>query len=402
MPEFVYTARNASGQKVNGRVSAASQNEALSILTGESLFPLKMEAAKQASQGLRLFAGVNGQTLAVTYTQMASLLRSGVPLLKSLRILRDQTSNKILGEVIDDIHRRVEDGATLADAMGRHRGVFDEMATNMVRAGGEGGFLEEALERVAKFTEDYEDLKSRTSGALAYPVFLGMVGTLVVGGLIIFFVPQFAKMFDRLRSRGELPAMTELLLWMSDTLRAWWLPLTAVMIVAGVFAWMRLRTPAGKRWSDHWKLRLPMVGSIFQNLAVARFCRVLGTMLKNGVPILKSLDVSREAAGNSVLSAAIAKASENISSGESLAAPLATSGYFPRVVVEMIAISEESNTLDAVLVEIADGLERRTQRRLDLFVKLLEPMMLMVLAGVVLFVVVALLMPVIKMSSSLG
>ena len=153
--------------------------------------------------------------------------------------------------------------------------------------------------------------------------------------------------------------------------------------------------------SDHLKLRIPIAGTIFQNLAVARFCRVLGTLLRNGVPILKSLEISREAAGNRVLSDAISQASENITAGESLAKPLAASGHFPRTVVEMISVAEESNTLDEILVDIADGLENRTSRRLTLLVRLLEPIMLLVLAGAVLFVVIALLLPVIKMSSTI-
>jgi general secretion pathway protein F/type IV pilus assembly protein PilC len=153
--------------------------------------------------------------------------------------------------------------------------------------------------------------------------------------------------------------------------------------------------------SDRLKLRIPIAGTIFQNLAVARFCRVLGTLLRNGVPILKSLEISREAAGNRVLSDAISQASENITAGESLAKPLAASGHFPRTVVEMISVAEESNTLDEILVDIADGLENRTSRRLTLLVRLLEPIMLLVLAGAVLFVVIALLLPVIKMSSTI-
>jgi general secretion pathway protein F/type IV pilus assembly protein PilC len=162
-----------------------------------------------------------------------------------------------------------------------------------------------------------------------------------------------------------------------------------------------MATEAGRRMADLVKLRLPLVGGIFQNLAVARFCRVLGTMLRNGVPILKSLEVSRDATGNRVLARAIERASENISGGQALAAPLRASGYFPITVVEMISVAEESNTLDTVLVEVAEGLELRTQRRLELLVRLLEPIMLLILAGIVLLVVLALLMPVIKMSATI-
>ena len=171
----------------------------------------------------------------------------------------------------------------------------------------------------------------------------------------------------------------------------------AAMAGLGVYLWTVLRTERGKRTFDAIKLRLPMVGSIFQSLAVARFCRVLGTLLSNGVPIIRSLEISEEASGNRILAEAISDAAENITSGESLARPLGSSGHFPPTVVEMIAVAEESNSLETVLVDVAEGLERRTARRLDLFVRLLEPAMLVVLASVVLVVVIALLMPVMKM-----
>jgi type II secretory pathway component PulF len=400
MPDFAYVARNQQGAKVAGTVSANSEREALAILTGQSLFPLNVAAAKAASAGFLQSKKVRGQQMAVVYAQLAALLRSGVPLLRSIAVLREQSSKPVLKEILNDVYAKVESGSTFAEAIARHPGAFGEMAVNMVRAGGEGGFLEDALERVAQFTEQQEDLKGRTMGALAYPIFLATVGTLVVMGLMIFFVPKFASLFDNLRERGELPAATEILLWISDTMRAWWW--IVAIAAAGVYLWLKnwLATPQGRFVSDLLKLRAPVIGAIYQALAVSRFCRVLGTLLKNGVPILKSLEISREAAGNKLLSQAIADASENISAGQSLAEPLAASGYFPKAVVEMIAVAEESNSLDKVLVDIADGLEKRTFRQLDLVVRLLEPMMLLVLAAVVLMVVIALLLPVIKMSGT--
>jgi general secretion pathway protein F/type IV pilus assembly protein PilC len=206
-------------------------------------------------------------------------------------------------------------------------------------------------------------------------------------------------MFDQLANRGELPWMTTSLLGFSSALQSRWylFALAGAVIISVVY--MQLQTEAGKRLFDRLKLRMPMFGDIFRNLAVARFCRVLGTMLKNGVNILKSLEISAAAAGNRVLADAIVEASDNITSGASLAKPLSSSGQFPRTVVEMISVAEESNTLDSVLVDISDGLEKRTTRKLDLMVKMLEPLMLVALGGVVLFVVVALLLPVMKMSS---
>jgi general secretion pathway protein F/type IV pilus assembly protein PilC len=400
MPDFAYIARDLTGQKVSGTLSAQSEREVISILSGKSLFPVQVSSGNVVAPGAHL--KVRGQVMATVYSQMAALLRSGVPLLRSIAVLRDQSSNKNLKTILDEVYRRVEEGTTLADAMIRFPRAFSEMAINMVRAGGEGGFLEDALERVATFTEQQEDLKGRTIGAMVYPLLVGSAGAIVVTGLIVFFVPKFAVMFDRLRQRGELPWATDMLLWISDTTRQWGWLILLVGAIAFVWARVRFSTPEGRRLADLIKIKVPMAGHIFLNFAVARFCRVLGTLLHNGVPILKALEISRDASGNRVLSEAIAKASENISGGHSLAGPLAGSGHFPKMVVEMIAVAEESNTLDQVLVQLADDLEKRTSRQLDLAVRLLEPIMLIILAIVVLIVVVALLVPVMKMSSAMG
>ena len=400
MPDFAYTARDLQGQKTTGTISASTEREAVNLLSGQSLFPIAVssdEAQRTIHRGKR----VKGHLMASTYSQLASLLRSGVPMLRSLAVIREQASNLTLKQVLDDIYTAVEDGQSIADAMESYPRVFSDMAINMSRAGAEGGFLEDALERVAYFTEQQEDLKSRTVGALAYPVFLGTIGSLIVLVLIVFFVPKFGELFETLRERGELPILTDWLLWFSATLNRWWWLMLLGAVVTYFVLQARMLSSSGRRFMDYCKMRLPLVGNIFQSLAVARFCRVLGTLLSNGVPILRSLAISREAAGNRMLSEAIEEASENISSGASLARPLAASGYFPKTVVEMIAVAEESNTLDKVLVEIADGLEKRTSRRLDLVVRLLEPIMLLFLAGAVLFVVIALLLPVIKMSSTI-
>jgi type II secretory pathway component PulF len=217
----------------------------------------------------------------------------------------------------------------------------------------------------------------------------------------VFFVPKFGEMFEQLRQRGELPWATDFLLGLSETIQSYGLFIVLGIVAFFLAIYYQLQTERGMRLADLAKLRMPMFGVIFQALAVARFCRVLGTLLKNGVPILKSLDISRAAAGNRILSDAVQQASENITAGESLAKPLAKSGYFPKTVVEMISVAEESNSLDTVLVDVADGLENRTSRKLDLLVRMLEPAMLLVMAGMVLTVVIALLLPVIKMSQTM-
>lgn len=403
MPTFAYTARDMSGKTVTGSIDAANEREVAALLSEKSLFPSKVSAADN-SAAKSLFGGrkkVKGQTMATFYGQLASLLRSGVPMMRSLTVLGEQATSPALGEIVKEIRGRVEDGEPIGNAMARFPDVFSDMAINMVRAGTEGGFLEDALERVSTFTELQEDLKGRTVSALAYPVFLFSVGSVVITGLLVFFVPKFDAMFDRLRQKGEMPWYTESLLSFSTVLQQYgW-----VILVAGiallVFAKIQLASDSGKQLMDKIKLRVPVLGDILMNLAVARFCRVLGTLLGNGVPILKSLDISRSAAANRLLSQSIANATENIRGGESLATPLRSSGYFPPSVVEMISVGEESNSLEKVLPEIADSLEKRTFRRLDLFVRLLEPMMLLVMAFLVLAVVLALLVPVLKSSTSL-
>ncbi len=404
MPVYQYSARDMSGKIVSGTVEANNEREVSAVLGERSLFPVSI-TTKATGGGLSALTGsrkkVKGQTMAVFYSQLASLLRSGVPLIRSLTVLSEQSSEPVLGEVLKEIRGRVEDGEQMGESMARFTGVFSPMAINMVRAGTEGGFLEDALERVGTFTELQEDLKGQTVSALAYPVFLFSVGSVVVTALLVFFVPQFDPLFDRLRAAGQMPALTEGLLSVSSFLQSYgWIVLIILAVLAVVMKGF-LGTESGQEWLVKMKLKIPVLGDILMNLAVARFCRVLGTLLANGVPILKSLDISRTATGNKLLSQSIADASENIRAGESLATPLRKSGYFPVSVVEMISVGEESNSLETVLPEIADSLEKRTFRRLDLFVRLLEPIMLLIMAILVLAVVLALLVPVLKSSTTL-
>jgi general secretion pathway protein F/type IV pilus assembly protein PilC len=336
------------------------------------------------------------------YSQLADLLHSGVPLLRSLELLERQSSNPTLQAVIRDVRSKVADGTGLAQAMGQHVHVFGELAVSMIRAGQEGGFLEEVLQRIATFVEHQEDLKSKVVGALAYPVFLALAGFTVLNILIIFFVPKFAKIFEKLKEKGELPVLTTYLMSFSEFLQSYWW-LVGLLAIGGFFAFRHwARTETGRVTLDRVKIRLPLFGSIFLNLALSRFCRILGTMLHNGIPILKALNIAKDSTGNRILSAAIEKSAQNVTAGQKLADPLRRSGYFPSDVVEMITIAEEANSLETVLVNVANSLEKRTSRNLDLMVKLLEPLMLLVMAGVTLLIVMGLLLPVFKMGSAVS
>ncbi|XZE44464.1 type II secretion system F family protein [Pirellulaceae bacterium SH467] len=400
MPDFAYTARDMKGKSITGTISANSQRDAASQLGAKSLFPISITLNKGSQ--VKKTRRVGGTQMAGFYEQLASLLRSGVPMLRALSVLSTQSgSSRTLRNAVSEIKSRVEEGESLGDAMSRYPRIFNDMGVNMVRAGAEGGFLEDALERVGSFIEQQEEMKGKTAGALAYPVFVMSVGVIVVTVLLIFFVPQFDSIFEQMRKKGALPQATEVLLALSRFVqRFWWVVLGAIALI-GLGLNQYLKTEKGKRNADLAKIKTPLLGSVFLNLAVSRFCRVLGTLLKNGVPLLRSLEISRHAAGNIILAESVQKASEEITAGERLAKQLEKSGHFPMTVVEMISIAEESNNLDNVLVTISDNLERTTFRRLETVVRLLEPVMLLVLASMVMFVVLALMLPIINSASSL-
>ncbi len=400
MPEFAYLARDMAGKSSAGTIAAANARDAATQLGAKSLFPISITVNK-ASQ-VKMTKRVSGAQMGSFYAQCASLLRAGVPMLRTLALLSNQSGgNRTLQNAVTEIRGRVEEGEALGEAMARYPRIFNDMAINMVRAGSEGGFLEDALERVGSFVEKQEEIKGKTMGAIAYPVFVMSVGVVVVTVLLIFFVPQFEGIFGALRAKGKLPQATEILLGISKIVQYYWWAILGAVALIGLVINKYLKTINGKRNLDLLKIKTPLMGSVFLNLAVARFCQVLGTLLKNGVPILRSLEISRQAAGNVVLAESIAAASEEITAGERLAKQLEKSGHFPQTVVEMISVAEESNSLDSVLVTIAENLERTTFRRLETVVRLLEPIMLLILAGMVMFVVLALMLPILNSSDAL-
>jgi type II secretory pathway component PulF len=401
MPEFNYEAMGTTGQRSQGMLVAGSEREVIGMLDARGLFPVKVTPVKTAAARSR-GGRVSSRNLATFYGQLADLLHSGVPLLRSLDLLERQNSTPTLSEVIRDVRARVADGTGLAQAMAQHPRCFNELAISMVRAGQEGGFLEDVLRRIADFTEHQEDLKSKVTGALAYPVVLAVVGFVVLNVLIIFFVPKFEPIFKKLEEKGELPALTEWIVSTSHVMQRY-----GVWVVSAVgFAIYLFRrwaaTDSGRMKVDAFRLKIPGAGKIFLSLALVRFTRILGTLLHNGIPILQALRIAKDSTGNRVLSLAIEKSAENVKGGDSLAAPLAASHYFPRDVVAMVSVGEESNNLETVLLGISTSLEKRTSRQLELFVRLLEPLMLLVMAAITLLVVAGLLLPVFKMSSAIG
>jgi general secretion pathway protein F len=402
MPDFQYTARETSGQQTTGVLTASSKQDALNALASQSLFPIRIDLAESTKSEQKFVSKrVSPRHLCVFYTQLADLLRSGVPLLRSLDLLSKQSVNQTLKLVLQDVRGQVADGTHLADSMRPHPKVFTELAVSMIRAGEEGSFMEDVLKRIAIFTEHQQELKNKVVGAMVYPLFLLVMGGLIVSGMLIFFVPKFEPIFERMGERGELPWATTALLSFSHFAQHYWIVGFGGMAL-GIFLLVQwIKTPEGHLQADKFRLKAPGLGPIVRSLAVARFCRILGTLLRNGVPILQSLRIAKDATGNIVLSEAISTAAENISEGKSLARPLEASGQFPEEVVEMISVGEEANNLEQVLIDVADNMERRTNRLLEMFVRLLEPALLSVMAGIILFVVIALLLPIMQTSTAL-
>lgn len=391
MPQFQYIAVNSAGQRVPGTLLASTRADALQQLAAAAMVPLSLsESVSRRARGDR----VPPAALASAFALLSDQLDTGVPLLRALQVLATQSSDPALRNVLAAVAAQVADGSSLAAALAGRPGVFSELDISMIQAGEEGGFLQESLRRLAAVRERQEEIRARILSASAYPALLAVVSLLVVTGMLVFFVPQFQPLFDSLIETGRLPWPTSLLLWISDFLGRWCLPLAAALFVTGVF--IRLRLSSGKltRVVDRTALRLAGIGPVVQSIAIARFCRVLGALLQNGVPMLRSLEISRRAAGNSVISDTIAAAQESICGGRSLAGPLAASNHFPPDVLEMIAVAEQANRLESVLLKLADRLEQRAQRRLDLALRMLEPALMLVMAVLVGFIVVALLMPV--------
>jgi general secretion pathway protein F/type IV pilus assembly protein PilC len=394
MANFEYVARDTSGRRVTGTLAAASEQAVLAELEGRELSPVRLAEIRRRP---RLRRRVAPRHLSTAYRQLADLLRVGMPILKALELLGRNRSNPPLAAVMRDVSERVAEGSRLADAMGRHPDVFPPIQIAMIRAGERGAFLEQVCARLGEFIERQADLRSKVAGTLIYPCVLLTVGAGVVVWALTFQVPRFAALFERI----QMPLPTRMLLGASAVLRGQW----PILLVGGVLlavaaAWL-LRRPGVREALVRTQLHVPGVAQLAGGLAVARFARTLGTLLHNGVPMLAAMQISRDALGHPLLGRAIDRAAEAVRAGEPLARPMAESGMFAEDVAEMIAVGESANNLPEVLITIAETIEKRVDRMLALLVRLMEPLLLLLLAGVVMFIFAALVVPMLRMSSAL-
>ncbi len=394
MASFTYTARSAEGKTITGVLTADNEQQVLRSLDEQALFPIEVRIGGVAKRSLG--GGkrrVRPSVVAVMYSQFSDLLRAGVPALRSLDVLSRQTSHVVLKEALQEVRDGLSSGRTLADSMADHPNAFSPLHVSMIRAGEKGGFLEDVLARIAIFTERQNELRNKLVGAMLYPAILLCVGSGIITFLLMSVVPKVRQFL-----RGELPPMTKVVFALCDFMEDHGViavggALVAVLLVVAMF-----RSKTGRLYWDRFTLKAPMMGKIVTLVAICRFCRILGTLLHNGVPLLQSLKISRDSAGNLLLVQAIEEATESVRTGSSLATPLGKSGLFPLDIIDMIAVGEESNNLENVLVGIADSYEARTSRSIDLMVRLLEPLLLVGMAGIVAIIAVALLLPILTMT----
>jgi general secretion pathway protein F len=401
MMQFQYTARSESGERVAGLLEAESEGAVLRSLEEKGLFPIAVKARTAPVKGKRGFFSrrVRNRDVGVMYGQLADLIGSGVPLLRALDSLIRSTVNPRLVEILKQIRSEVADGKSLTDSLREFPDVFPPLHTSMVQAGERAAFLEQVLSSLSGFLERLDDLRGKVLGAMTYPLMLTALGTAVMIAALVFFVPRFEPL---LSGNSQKPLPTEILFGLSKAVRSYWYVIPFALAGVASVLWSGLKNQANRRRLESWRLKIPVVGSAFQMLAITRFCRILGTMLHNGVPLLQALKISEGATGSSLLAERIAEATESVREGKALSGPLAAGGLFPEQILAMITVAEESNKLDKVLLQIADTVERRTNRQVDQAVRLVEPAILCVVAAGIGFLALGLLLPIFTMASSLG
>ena len=398
MATFSYKARNSAGAVVQGTLVADTTAAAARMLSERSLLPVQLEPTQTAQKSVLTGRArrVKLAKVGIMYEQLADLLRAGVPLMRALTVLSAQSASPALTRVLREVHEEVSGGKSLGDAMDKHPHAFPELHASMVRAGEKGGFLEDVLSRLADFVSRQDALRNKFIGAMIYPciLLLGAIGAVVF--IMTFVVPGIRAVLE-----GEiLPLPTRIVFGLSDTLSNHYVAILGIALLVLIVFVAYFQTELGKATKARLQLYAPGFGKIFIMVALCRFCRVFGTLLANGIPILQSLRISKDSTGNSILADAVEQAAENVRRGEPLAAPLAASKVFPPVIVDMIAVAEESNTLDKVLVEIADTQEERTARQIDFMVRMLEPLMLLFMGVMIGFIAIALLLPILLMAAT--
>jgi len=401
-----YTSRNQSGKVVKGKLEAPSESAVLGKLQSMGLSPLSVSEGKAGTGmnmeiSLRGFEkGVDLKSLAVSSRQLSTMISSGLPLLRALHILGEQTENKKLKEILQQVASDVEVGGSFSEALAKHPRDFPPIMISMIRAGEVGGFLEGALDALAVNFEKDHKLRSTIKSAMTYPVMVLLLSLVAVIIMLTFIVPIFKTMFEGLGS--SLPAPTQLLVNISANM-GWIIPTLVVLIVVGGVWWRRNKNTEGvRKFIDPLKLKAPVFGKLVQKIAVARFTRNFANMIGAGVPILQALSVVGATSGNYVIENATKRVADSVKNGQSLSKPLADEPVFPPMVVQMMAVGEDSGSLEIMLVKIADFYDDEVQSMTEGLTSLIEPLLIAFLGVVIGGMVVALYMPIFSIATAIN
>lgn len=395
MATFTYKAIDATGRETVDKLVAADRAAAIEMIYSRQLSPVSVERAEEARPGgvFTGFGGASKREIDAFTRQLGNLLAAGVPMSRALGILSREASRPASRKLWATVHDQVAGGMALADAMSLHPSAFSPIYVAMVRAGETGGFLDIVLEQIATFRAREADLKGRVKGALVYPIILAVLSAAIMVFLLTFFIPRFSQMFEEFG--GSLPTLTRYIVTASDLLVKYWLILVLGIIVIAFAVQRMLTKEEGRRTMEGLLLRVPLFGTAVARFALVRFCRMLGTLVGAGVPLIASLRVAKEAIGNQVLADTVSSAIENVQKGHPLARSLEECRVlFPPAVIEMVSVAEESGRLDQELVRLAGTYEAELDRYLKMMVTLIEPALLFVMAALVGTVVIGMLLPI--------
>jgi type IV pilus assembly protein PilC len=409
MPKYAYKALNKEGKQVFGIVQAESPALAINDVRSLGLYPTNVkEASKRDERRARkekrginelYFGGVKQKQIVVMTRQLSTLIDAGLPLLRSLNVLIAQQKPSKLRDILREVSADIQSGSTFSDGLAKHPKQFDRLFVNMVRAGEVGGMLEVVLNRLAMFMERRAALKRRVKGAMIYPIAVIIIACAIVGFLLVKVVPVFAEIFTEFG--GDLPAPTKALIAAGDFMMyKWWL---LIIIINGIIIGFKVasKSVAVKKVFDRVWLKMPLIGDLVTKVAVARFARTLGTLITSGVPILQALKITRETIGNSVIQNAVDKVHDSIKEGDTIAAPLDETKVFPAMVVNMIDVGEETGALDSMLVKVADIYDAEVEAAVEAMLALMEPMIIIVLGGIIGFIVIALYLPIFTLGDTI-
>jgi type II secretory pathway component PulF len=401
MPTFQYKAKTRAGELVNGSLAAGDRRAALAELGKMGFFPLAVDSA-EVEQGGRKRGGarVKPRDVLMFTQQLSSLLRSGMSLSQALGTLERRSQGRALGTVLGELRNGIVQGESLSDSLAKHPRIFSRFFVNMIRAGEASGALDDVLLRLGKHQEQMAEVREKVLGALIYPLLVVCVGICTIIFFMMVMVPKFAAMFKEMGSTMPLP--TRILISVSDAFMSYWW-IGALLIAAGVTTYrIRARTPEGKLALDTLKLRLPVFGHILMANALAQFARTLATLLENGVPVLTALQIVEDTMTNRVIASEIHEARTRVTDGTSISQPLSKGKVFPSLLIDMLAVGEESGEVVAALKNIADTYEQELSRTLKVFTTLLEPAIIIFMAVIVGFIVLSILSAVFSITSGIG